>query len=110
MGSSSSSQTTSSSTEYTDSFNKNLTQSLTGQSLGFSTDSGNINAQGAAYNYNSGNTTISTSNANALGAGSSAGSSASADPSSSNGADLSTYLPWILGGVALFILFKLLQK
>lgn len=109
FGGDSSSSTSSTTQEYSNAFNTNVTQSLSNGGLGITTQ-GTVNANGLTYALNSGNTTSSTNSS--LGASSPISSGTTA--SGGGGPlpfDLSAILPWVIvAAVALYIIHSLRKK
>jgi hypothetical protein len=114
MGSSSSSASTQQSSDYSNSFNETYTQSVGQNALGVM---GNVGAGSTLVNaINSGNVTGSYNQTEnlALGASSSASGSPSATagegPSSLLGANITSWLPWIVLGVIGFFVIRGMSK
>lgn len=109
MGADSKSASNSTSQEYSDSFNTNVTQSVGTQGFGIQAQ-GNVDANGAAYNYDSGNFSSSSNYDYNLGAGGTAGGNSAGGTPAASDIDWASLLPWLIGGVGIFLIFFLIKR
>lgn len=118
MGSESKSASNSTSQDYSNSFNTNVAQNVSGSGALSILSQGAVDAAGAAYSYlsktNSDNTTQTFDTSNnqqySLGANSPISGSASASGSSSGGGLFTSWVTWAIIGGAILLLIVLLKR